>query len=111
MKHVIAWLALSVAGTAWAHAHLQTSTPAEGSVLDGPPATFAMKFNEPATLTLLTLQKDSEAPQKIAAPDKPAVDVNVPAPKLSAGSYTLSFKALSADNHVVSGQIHFKVTR
>jgi copper transport protein len=110
VKRLIACLALSVAATAHAHAHLQGSMPADGAALDQSPATFSMRFNEPATLTLLKLQKDGEAPRNMAVPGGPAVEVNVAAPKLDAGSYTLSYKALSGDNHVVAGQIHFKVT-
>jgi methionine-rich copper-binding protein CopC len=110
MKRWIGWLAAGFAGAALAHARLQTSTPTDGSVLQQPPATFSLTFDEPATLTLLTLQKDGDAPQKLSVPSsKPSAQLSIPAPKLSAGSYSLKYKALSDDNHVVSGGIHFRV--
>jgi methionine-rich copper-binding protein CopC len=110
MKHWFAWAALGIAGAALAHARLQTSTPADGSVLQQSPATFSLKFDEPATITLLTLQKEGEALQKLQPPSsKPGTELSVPAPKLTAGSYSLNYKAVSADNHVVSGAIHFRL--
>lgn len=103
--------ALLVANTVFAHAHLLQATPADGSVLTQAPATFALKFNEAATLTALTIQKGSQPAQKVEGlPSKPAAQFSVPAPKLEAGDYTLNFRALSDDNHVVSGSIKFKVS-
>jgi methionine-rich copper-binding protein CopC len=102
--------ALSAAGLVYAHAHLLQATPADGSVLTQAPTVFALKFNEAATLTALSIQKGSEGPQKIdGLPSKPAAQFTIPAPKLDAGDYTLNFRVLSDDNHVVSGSIKFKV--
>ena len=102
--------ALAAAGVVYAHAHLLQATPADGSVLTQAPSAFALKFNEAATLTALTIQKGSQAPQKVdGLPNKPAAQFNIPAPKLDAGDYTLNFRVLSDDNHVVSGSIKFKV--
>src|SRR5580658_10402525 len=65
--------ALSAAGLVYAHAHLLQATPADGSVLTQAPTVFALKFNEAATLTALSIQKGSEGPQKIdGLPSKPA---------------------------------------
>ena len=110
MKKLTALLALGISSVAFAHAHLQQATPADGSVLTQAPANFSLKFNEAATLTALSVQKDGQAAQKIAGlPAKPAAQFEVPAPKLDAGSYTLTFRVLSDDNHVVAGTIKFKI--
>jgi methionine-rich copper-binding protein CopC len=113
MKRLIAVFgvsALLAASAVYAHAHLLQATPADGSVLTRAPAAFALKFNEAATLTALTIQKGSQAARKVEGlPTKPAAQFNIPAPKLDAGDYTLSFRVLSDDNHVVSGSIKFKV--
>ncbi|HWW19311.1 MAG TPA: copper resistance CopC family protein [Steroidobacteraceae bacterium] len=102
--------ALLAAGAVYAHAHLLQATPADGSVLTQAPTAFALKFNEAATLTALTLQKGAQAAQKIEGlPTKPSALFSIPAPKLDAGDYTLNFRVLSDDNHVVSGSIKFKV--
>jgi methionine-rich copper-binding protein CopC len=113
MKRLAGLLGLSfllAAEAVFAHAHLLQATPADGSVLTQAPSSFALKFNEAATLTALTLQKGTQAAQKIGAlPTEPAAQFNIPAPKLDAGDYTLNFRVLSDDNHVVSGSIKFKV--
>jgi methionine-rich copper-binding protein CopC len=111
VRKLLGLLAVGVVGVAYAHAHLLQASPGDGSVLKEAPASFALKFNEPATLTSLTLQKENQAAQKISdLPAKPSAQFNIPAPKLDAGGYTLTYRVLSDDNHVMSGTIKFKVT-
>jgi methionine-rich copper-binding protein CopC len=110
MKRFIGLLALCISGVAFAHAHLLQATPADGSALTQAPSTFSLKFNEAATLTALSVQKDGQPAQKMNdLPTKPSAQFNIAAPRLDAGSYTLNFRALSDDNHVVSGAIKFKI--
>ena len=110
MKRLLGLLAVGIAGVANAHAHLLQAMPADGSVLTEAPASFSLKFNEAATLTAMTLQKNDQPAQKIdGLPSKPSAQFSIPAPKLAAGSYTLSFRVLSDDNHVVSGTVKFKI--
>jgi methionine-rich copper-binding protein CopC len=113
MKRLVGVFAVSAvlaASAVYAHAHLVLAMPADGSVLTQAPATFALKFNEAATLTALSIQKGSQAAQKIdGLPAKPAAQFSIPAPKLDAGDYTLTYRVLSDDNHVASGSIKFKV--
>jgi copper transport protein len=106
----LGWLTLGMVGVASGHAHLLQVTPADGSVVAQAPAAFSFKFSEAATLTALSLQKTGEAEQKLPLPDSPATpDIRVAAPTLSPGSYTLTYRVLSADHHIVSGHIAFKV--
>jgi methionine-rich copper-binding protein CopC len=110
MKRLLGLLAAGIVSVANAHAHLLQATPADGSVLTEAPASFSLKFNEAATLTAMTLQKNDQAAQKIdGLPSKPSAQFSIPVPKLDAGSYTLSFRVLSDDNHVVSGTVKFKI--
>jgi copper transport protein len=110
MTVLFVMLASAATGVAFAHAHLEQATPADGSVLTQAPATFALKFNEAATLTALTIQKGTQAAQKIAAlPTQPAAQFNIAAPKLDEGDYTLAYRVISDDNHVMSGSIKFKI--
>ena len=97
---------------ALAHAHLAQSEPANGSTLTTPPDHFTLMFSESAHLTALSLQKEGDAtPQKIAGlPRKASEHFSIPAPKLTAGVYTLKFRNVAADdNHVSSGTIRFTV--
>jgi methionine-rich copper-binding protein CopC len=96
--------------SAQAHAHLLQATPADGSVLTEAPPSFTLLFNEPARITALNLQKGDQAPQKIGglAGEATARWV-IAAPKLAPGSYTLSYRVLSDDGHIMSGSIKFSL--
>ena len=107
---LIPGLTLGLMSVAYGHAHLLQATPADGSVMLQAPAAFEFKLSEAATLTALSLQKKGEAEQKLPLPDSHATaDISVPAPALSPGSYTLNYRLLSADHHIVAGHIAFKV--
>jgi methionine-rich copper-binding protein CopC len=96
---------------AQAHTHLQKSTPAEGSVLMSSPPDIVLKFSEAARLTAAWIQKGTEPKQKlIPLPEKAANEVTVAVPALTPGSYIVSWRAVSADGHVMPGQIHFTIS-
>jgi methionine-rich copper-binding protein CopC len=110
MKRFLGLSALCVVGIAYAHAHLLQATPADGSTLTQAPTSFSFKFNEAATLTALSLQKETQAAQKITdLPPKASAQFDIAAPKMDPGSYTLSYRVLSDDNHIMSGSIKFKI--
>ena len=99
---------LAFSALADAHSHLKESQPAEGSTVTTAPANIVLKFSESAQLTALTVQKEGEAEQKIAPlPTEPSTQLSVPAPKLSPGKYTVSWRVVSGDNHVMAGKLHF----
>jgi methionine-rich copper-binding protein CopC len=103
---------LSAPLVALAHAHLERSEPTNDSTVITVPDHFTLMFSEAAHLTALTLQKDGDAaPQKIVGLPKGASEhFSIPAPKLTAGVYTLKFRNVAADdNHVTSGTIRFTV--
>jgi methionine-rich copper-binding protein CopC len=102
----LALLPLSAA----AHAHLVQASPADGSVLTRAPPDFRLQLNEPARLTALSLQKDDELPHKIGGlPTTASAQWVIPAPTLAPGSYTLSYRLLSHDSHIMSGSIKFRI--
>jgi methionine-rich copper-binding protein CopC len=95
---------------AQAHAHLKEAQPAEGSVLNSAPANIVLKFSQAARVTALTLQKDGGAEQKLAPlPAEPSAEISVPAGKLAAGKYVVSYRVVGDDNHVMSGKLHFTI--
>ncbi len=97
----------------FAHAHLEKSDPTNGSIMTAVPDHFLLMFSEAAHLTSMTLQKEGDADaQKIAPlPAEASTNFSVPAPKLTAGVYTLRFRNVAADdNHVTAGSIRFTVT-
>jgi methionine-rich copper-binding protein CopC len=104
------WLVAAL--SAQAHAHLQQVTPADGSVLEAAPAQLVLRFSEAAQLTSLTIVKDGGAQQKVTPlPQKPQAQIVVALPPLAAGHYVLSWRVLSADGHVMPGQVHFTLGR
>ena len=94
-----------------AHAHLEKSTPADGSTLSAAPAAIELRFSEPARLTALAIQKGQEPRQAITElPPTSDREQRVALPTLAPGVYALTWRALAADGHVSSGVVHFTIT-
>jgi methionine-rich copper-binding protein CopC len=103
---------LVTATLALAHAHLERSTPTDGSVLSAAPAELVLSFSEAAQLTALAIEKQGGAKQKIAPlPQQPQTRIVVPLPALTPGSYLVTWRVVGADGHVVPGQIRFTLGR
>jgi len=106
----IALVSVLMGGPASAHAHLEKSTPTEGSVLTSAPTTLEMTFSEAVRLTALSIQKDQEPKQAIKRlPTAAEETVRVAPPVLSPGAYTVSWRVVSPDGHVMSGALHFTI--
>jgi len=99
---------ITIAVTASAHAHLQKSSPADGSVITTSPANLVLNFSEAARLTALSIQKGSEPEQKLKPlPTTAAQQISVPLPALTPGTYSVSWRVVSDDGHMMSGALHF----
>jgi methionine-rich copper-binding protein CopC len=93
---------------AHAHAHLQSAVPADGSHITRLPATLTLSFSEPARLTVLWIEQEGGAKQKVAdLPTVTARQVSVPLPRLAPGSYHITFRTLAPDGHVAPGELRF----
>ncbi len=93
-----------------AHAHLRSSVPVDGSVLSAAPPQVVLDFSEPARLTAAWIQRSGSARKKVEPlPQQSAASVAVMLPALQPGQYELSWRALSADGHIVPGHIRFTV--
>jgi copper transport protein len=92
-----------------AHAHLRHSSPAEGAVLSVAPTQVTLTLSEPARLTAAWIQRGDEPRRKLAPPQQAAPEVSLALPALVPGEYLVSWRALSADGHVTSGSLHFKL--
>jgi methionine-rich copper-binding protein CopC len=107
---VCALALLACGAAAFAHTHLTKSVPADGSTVTVSPPKFVLTFAEPARLTALSIQKDSEPAKRLAPlPAAAAAEISVTAPRLAAGKYVLAWRALSDDGHVMPGKISFTV--
>jgi methionine-rich copper-binding protein CopC len=94
--------------TASAHAHLEKSTPADGSVITTSPSNLVLNFSAAARLTALSIQKGDEPPQNLKPlPTTAAQQISVALPQLAPGTYSVSWRVMSDDGHVMSGTLHF----
>jgi methionine-rich copper-binding protein CopC len=101
---------LACATVAYAHAHLRSSVPADASTLDSSPPGLMLSFSEAAVLTAASIQKAGAAPQPLTPlPTSAALQVRFALPALESGAYLVSWRALSADGHIMPGRIHFTI--
>ena len=115
MKHasrpLLAVASLLLPLLAAAHSTATMTTPANGQTLKIAPTEFMLMFNEAAKIAKVTLQKTGEPTAKDIGP-VPAdagQHVVIPAPKLGAGEYTLRYRAIGPDGHVVPGAVKFTI--
>jgi copper transport protein len=116
------WLAIAVVLTAltavpsaYAHAILQQSTPSNNSVARTSPKTVSLKFNEAVETAFGSIRVydcgggrvDSG---KILRPSKSEVAVKIDR-KLPRGTYTATWRVISADSHPVAGAFVFNVKK
>ena len=108
--------ALAFAGAAQAHASVVESSPADGSRLKAVPAQVSITFDEPVTLgSLGYLRVTDQAGRRVdtGAAFHPGNDsskiANKLKPGLGDGTYTESFRIISADSHPVAGVVRFVV--
>ncbi len=103
--------------SAFAHSSLISSNPAQGSVVDMIPTDFALTFNE----ELISIEGQSV--NKLSLSDASGVNYSLSEPKIvgevlsasatsgqyPAGEYLLTYRAVSADGHPITGEIAFTV--
>ena len=111
MRFVTAAAVLTFAVGAHAHTHLKMSMPADNAVLETPPAEIMLHFSEPTRVTALAIQKDGDNEQQAISvlPKEKSAALTVPLVALSPGRYTVNWRAVGGDNHVMSGVLHFTV--
>jgi methionine-rich copper-binding protein CopC len=112
MKNLIVVVALAALSPslALAHAQLSSSAPADQTVLEAPPKELALHFTEAVRLTAVTIARDGGSPQRIdSLPAAALKDFSLVAPALEPGRYRVSWRALAADSHVMTGSFTFSV--
>jgi methionine-rich copper-binding protein CopC len=107
-------LALLLPEIAGAHAVLVKSSPARRAVLAAPPTRVELTFNErlePAYSTVSVWAAGDvrvDDGKIVIAPDNPR-RVSVGLPALKHGNYTVKYRVLSVDGHVVEGAYPFEI--
>jgi len=107
-------LALGLTGTAFAHAHLKTSTPAAGSTLTAAPTEIDLTFSEDVDLKFTGIKVTGADKKDVATGEGMLMDndttlmVPVGGP-VAPGSYSVDWHALSKDGHKTKGTFTFTV--
>jgi methionine-rich copper-binding protein CopC len=94
-----------------AHTELQESTPADGAVLQEPPAALELKFSADVQLLKLEIANADGAAQDIAftASASAAKAFSVPLPAMEPAAYSVNWTILGADGHRMEGSLSFLV--
>jgi copper transport protein len=109
----LALAALAAVPSAYAHAILQQSSPSNNSVARTSPSKVSLEFNEAVETAFGSIRVydcgggrvDSG---KILRPSKSSVAVKIDR-KLGRGTYTVTWRVISADSHPVAGAFVFNV--
>lgn len=108
---ILASALIGFLGAAQAHTHLKKSVPQEKSVLTVAPSNVLLQFAQPVRLTAVTLEKDGEKEVRKLGPlpKDAAAEFTLPVEALGAGAYTVNWRIVGGDNHVMAGALHFSV--
>ena len=102
---------VAMAAPAWAHAMLVSSSPADGAVVSAPPRAATLVFDEPVRpvpADIVVLDPHGRSVGGAVTAAGPKVVVALPRAGVQ-GTYTLSWRVISADSHPVGGAITFSV--
>lgn len=107
-------LLLLVPAEGWSHAYLVRSAPAARAVVSRSPERVQLWFNErlePAYSRVSVWNREAERVDagdvEVAPPERTRLSVGVP--PLPAGTYTVKYRVLSVDGHVVEAEFAFTV--
>jgi hypothetical protein len=101
-----------IAHGASAHTGLASSEPAAGATVAAPVVEIVLVFSDAVRLTAVALIESEGAERTLGAfaKETSARFVISIAEPLQAGEYTITWRAVGADTHVVSGEIPFSVS-
>ncbi len=107
-------LLLCLSGTAFAHAHLRTASPAIGSTTQTAPTEVGLNFTEALEPQFSTIEVQDDHGQRVdtgdphLAPGNPK-HFSIALKPLAPGTYTVIWHATSVDSHKTDGRFRFTV--
>jgi copper resistance protein C len=114
VRAIVLALLVAIPATAGAHAVLIKSSPARRAILSVPPARVELTFNERLEPAYSTVSVWSASAEKVddgkivVGPEDPR-RLTVGLAGLAHGTYTVKFRVLSVDGHLVEGTYAFDV--
>lgn len=112
MGRLLVLVLLAPPVVAWAHAYLVKAVPAQRAVLYASPERVQLSFNERLEARFCTVRvldadgKTVDLGDTQVAPDNPK-ELALSLKPLTAGTYTVQFRVLSVDGHVVENKFTF----
>lgn len=112
MKSLSTVALLVFASIAAAHTPLTASVPAAKAIVPAPVKEIVLEFGGDVRLTAVVLTDEQGGSRKVAAPPAAVAKKFALAVEedLKAGAYTVNWRAVGADTHVVSGDFRFTVS-
>jgi hypothetical protein len=90
--------------------HGVVTSPADGTMTDGPPDWFTATFPHAMTLKAVTVTAEGQAAVTVpVAAGAATTRVSADLPTLSPGNYILNWTAEGADGHEMTGAVRFMV--
>ena len=117
MRHwiiaLVAGIILAVpSGVALAHTVLKTSNIEAGATLAELPPNLELTFGKPVGLAKVEIVRSGiDKTIDVSVPRKMASTHKVDLPELPAGAYTLSWRAVAQDGHIMKGEISFTLAQ
>lgn len=101
---------LAVPSLTRAHSKMSTSTPSDGALLDAPPATFSLHFqNEVRLVSLVQSHTNGRVEFPGLAGNGLVAEQTLPLTDFGPGAYTIEWRGLAGDGHVMTGTFTFSV--
>ena len=103
--------AAAAAPAAWAHARVVSTTPRDGAVLASAPSQVTIRFDETVRVQGGTVVVANRGKRSVVAREvrSRGSTVVIPLRKLRDGDYTVRWRVLSDDGHIVGGVFAFAV--
>ena len=111
MRYLFSAVLLVIVSTAAAHTPLTATVPAATATVSAPVREIVLEFGGDVRLTALVLTDAQGGNKKVAAvPAAVAKKFTLAVEEdLKAGAYTVNWRAVGSDTHVVSGDFRFTV--
>ena len=111
---VLMLLLLMAPSSSWSHAYLVKSSPARRAALTNAPTRVVLWFNERlegqfSRLSVWNHQGEQVDTGDIQVGPDDFKKLSVSLPALSAGTYTVKYRVLSVDGHIVDAEFPFTV--
>jgi copper resistance protein C len=108
---IAASLLLLTSTSVFAHASITNSSIANGATVASAPANYSVTFSGPVRLANVTITNSAgqSVPMTYRGSAAPSAQFVIPMPRLAAGSYVMSFRAMGSDGHVMAPQTRFTI--